>query len=64
LRHEHEGPLGMAAAIDLAFALGELLERAAEVHGAGAAALRGQPGDGPRERVVDLENAGTAPVPE
>src|SRR5207248_5737166 len=63
LRDEHEGLLGMAAAVDLGFAGGDFLERAADVHRAGAPALRGSPGHGPPEGVVDLENSGSAPVP-
>ncbi len=59
---QHERPLRMPAACDLVLGCGDLLERAADVHRAGAAARLGRPGHRPVERVVELEHAGSVAV--
>src|ERR1039457_4197821 len=53
LDEENERRAGVAG-----FPMGDLVEGAAEVHGAGASAGGGAPGDGAVQRPVDLECAG------
>ncbi|HET9754394.1 MAG TPA: lipase maturation factor family protein, partial [Myxococcales bacterium] len=61
LRDEDEGSLGMLAAGDGGLARGDLLETAADVHGARAAAVVSAPGNRGGEGVVELEHARSAP---
>ncbi len=63
LDEQDERTIGNLAAPDLVLGARDLLERAAEVHGACARALRGAPGDGPVERPVHLEDARAVAVP-
>ena len=62
LRDQHVRALGVLAAPDGGLRGGDLLERPAEVHGSGLAALGRAPRHRARERVVDLEDAGPVAV--
>ena len=62
LSDQHERARGDTAAGDRVLARGDLVQRAAEVDGPGAQAFRGAPGNGPVERVIDLEDADATPV--
>jgi len=59
LAHEHEGMFGDATPRHVLFALGDLVERPAEVHGPRAKAVSRPPRNRPIERVVELEHART-----
>src|SRR5204862_7503670 len=62
LADEDEWPFRRGAPRDRRLALGDLVHRAAEVHGARAQAIRGAPRDRTVDRVVDLEHAGAVPI--
>ena len=62
LGHEHVGPLGLPPRGHLGLRGGDLLQRAPEVHGARAAAVRRGPRHGPVEGQVELEHAGAVAV--
>src|SRR5205823_14648780 len=57
LSDEDERTLGRRPARDLCFALGDLIERASEVHGTRAKAIFRAPRDRAVDRVVELEDA-------
>ena len=58
-----KGRSGMRPRRDRPFGLGDLLEGAAEVHGAGAAAVRVRPRHVALDGEVELERAGAVAVP-
>jgi hypothetical protein len=61
LRHEDERALGDAAVHRRVFGCRQVLEGTGDMHGRRAQALRRRPGNGPPQRPVDLEDAGTLP---
>src|SRR5260370_862891 len=62
LSEQDKRALGVAAVGHVVFGRRDFLEAAAEMHGGGARAVRGFPGNGAAQGVIDFENAGSVAV--